>query len=394
MYHMSDCVAESDHVYSCTYAILTKNLLIAAWTKDASERLLAIDLETSNYTFTPYPLVDICFNAIARITSTSFAVIGSTPTSPIALYHSDLTSSFHSTVLKSSLELSIPVKYYSEAEHITFACKYGPNRSNSSHAIFLPPKNPDYEPPLNALPPLIVDMHGGPTSHVGRGLSLSWQYWTTRGFAVAAPNYAGSSGYGREYRNRLNGKWGISDVADAASCVAFLADTKRIDATRVGIVGGSAGGYAALQALCLYPSIWASGVSLYGISDVKAIVRDTHKFESRYADRLLFSDEIPSDEQKEIVFRDRSPLYQADSIKAAVLLLQGSEDEVVPPDQAEGMAKVIQEHGGKAKVMVFDGEGHGFRKAENVKRANLEQERWWVESLVRADEQGNGQTSI
>ncbi|MCJ1251817.1 hypothetical protein MMC30_009055 [Trapelia coarctata] len=368
---------------SCTYASLTPNILIAAWTKDASETLVVIDLETSSYTFAPYPLVDIRFNAIARVTSTSFAIIGSMLTSPTALCYFDLADPFKSTVLKSSLELSIPVKFYSEAEHITFPCVYGPNPSDSSHALFLPPKNPEYEPPPTALPPLVIDMHGGPTSHVGRGLSLSWQYWTSRGFALAAPNYAGSSGYGREYRNKLNGKWGISDVADAASCVAHLAATNRIDATRVGIVGGSAGGYAALQALCVYPSLWASGVSLYGISDVKALVRDTHKFESRYADRLLFGDENPSNEQKEKVFKERSPVFQADSIRAAVLLLQGSKDEVVPPDQAEGMAKVIQEHGGKAKVVVFEGEGHGFRRAENVKRAIVEQERWWVEGLVR-----------
>lgn len=383
IYHTSTCVEETDQSYSCTYANLTPNLLIAAWTKDAPETLIAIDLETSNHTFTPCHFVDMRFNAVAPVTSTSFAVIGSTPTSPTALCYVDLADPSQPRLLKSSLELSIPVRYYSEAEHITCPCKYGPIPSGSSHAIFLTPKNSDYEPPPNALPPLIIDMHGGPKSHVDRGLSLSWQYWTSRGFAVAAPNYAGSSGYGREYKNRLNGNWGIGDVADAASCVAHLAAAKRIDATRVRIVGGSAGGYAALQALCVYQSLWASGVSLYSISDVKALVRDTHKFESRYADRLLFGDEELSNEEKEKVFRERSPLFQADNIKAAVLLLQGSEYQVVPLDQAEGMTKVIQEHGGEANVVVFEGEGHGFRKAENVKRAIVEQETCWLESLVR-----------
>ena len=250
--------------------------------------------------------------------------------------------------------------------------------------MFMPPLNPKFVGPKGTLPPLILYMHGGPTIHVGPGLNMAWQYWTTRGYAYAAINYAGSSGYSRAYQQLLDGQWGVADIADAASCVEHLASAGLIDKTRVGVTGGSAGGYACLQALCTYPNTFAGGVSLYGISDVKTLIQDTHKFESHYADRLLFGTNADlSDEEMERIIRARSPLHHAERIKAALLLLQGSEDTVVPPNQAQRIIDAIKKQNGDVKAVFFEGEGHGFTKAANIERSILEQERWWHKSLVR-----------
>ena len=179
-------------------------------------------------------------------------------------------------------------------------------------------------------------------------------------------------------------------MGDAASCVEHLASAGLIDKTRVGIVGGSAGGYACLQALCVYPDTFAGGVSLYGISDLKALTQDTHKFESHYVDRLLFGANADlSDEEKKTIIQARSPLYHAERIKVALLLLQGSEDKIVPPDQAQRMIDVIKRHNGDVKAVFFEGEGHGFVKAATIERSILEQERWWRKSLVRDIESSN-----
>ena len=236
-----------------------------------------------------------------------------------------------------------------------------------AYAMFMPPKNPNFVGPKGTLPPLILYMHGGPTIHVGPDLNMAWQYWTARGYAYAAVNYAGSSGYSRAYRQLLDGQWGVADVGDAASCVEHLASAGLIDKTRVGITGGSAGGYAYLQALSTYPDTFAGGVSLYRISDVKTLIQDTHKFESHYADRLLFGANADfSDEEMEKIIHARSPLYHVERIKAALLLLLGSEDTVVPPSQAQRMKDAIKKNDGDPKAIFFECEGHGFTKAANI----------------------------
>ena len=366
---------------SCTYASLTADTLIATYTKDAADRLAVIDIKSDSYKDPGFPLVEIRNNALRRVSDTSFVVIGSTLTAPSALYHLDILNPSKVKVLKTSMEVDIPSSLYSEARHVSFPRVYGEDKDGEGHALFLPPKNPGYQAPAGKLPPLIVTIHGGPTAHEGPGLSLFRQYYTSRGYAFVTVNYAGSTGYGRAYRDRLYGKWGISDVADAASCVSHLASTSLIDPSRVGIVGGSAGGYAVLQSLCVYPEVWTGGVSLYGISDCKALIQDTHKFESRYIGKLLCPDNLSEDE-KEKIYRDRSPLYHADNITAAVLLLQGSDDKIVPPNQAWEIEKVIKKNGGEARVIIFEGEGHGFIQGKNVRTAIEEEEKWWVKTLL------------
>jgi len=360
---------------------LTTDTLIAAYTKDAADRLAVINVKSNSWTDPQFPLVEIRNNAIRRVSDTNFVVIGSTSTAPTALYQLDITNPSKVKTLKTSMEVNIPSSLYSEAEHISFPRVYGEDKDGEGHALFLPPKNPEYQAVAGKRPPLIVYIHGGPTGHEGPGLSLFRQYYTSRGYAFVAVNYAGSTGYGRAYRDRLYGTWGVSDVADAASCVAHLASASLIDRSHVGITGGSAGGYAVLQSLCVYPDVWAGGVSLYGISDCKALIEETHKFESRYIGNLLCDDKL-STEEKEKIYRDRSPLYHADNISAAVLLLQGSEDKIVPPNQAWDIEMAIKKNGGEAKVIIFDGEGHGFIQGKNVKTAVEEEEKWWVKTLL------------
>ena len=248
--------------------------------------------------------------------------------------------------------------------------------------MFLLPHNPDYQAPKGSLPPLVMDLHGGPTAHVSPSLSMASQYWTSRGYAFVSVNYAGSTGYGRAYRDLLNGSWGILDVADAASCAAYLCSSLQVDSSRIGIRGGSSGGYGVLQALCDYPQIWAGGISLYGISSLKALMEDTHKYESHYMDRLLFKDDT-SAQERERILHDRTPLSHASNITAPVLLLQGSEDKVVPPNQTRDMEKKIADNGGKVRMVIFEGEGHGFRQEQNIKKSLEEEEKWLHTTLIR-----------
>lgn len=320
---------------------------------------------------------------IERVSNTDFVVIGSTRDRLDTLYRGSIVQGAKLAIVKTSSSLSIPEPYHSKAKSISFKRTRDADGGGFSYALFLLPQNPSFSGPANSLPPLIVQMHGGPTGHVEPGLKLQWLYWTTRGYAVTSVNYSGSSGYSRAYRDRLDGRWGLADVADAVSCVDHLISSGLVDGSRVGITGGSAGGYACLQALCSFSSVFAGGISLYGISDVKALARETHKFESHYIERLLFGPKgNPSDDEKEEIFRARSPLYHADRIKAALLLLQGSDDKVVPPGQAQSMVDSVKRQHGDAKVVFFEGEGHGFTKAENIERSFIEQDQWWRKTLV------------
>lgn len=374
--------------------------MVAAWTYNATERLVIIDLTTLRYEFLNGPiaaLTGIVDSALVVTSSTSIAVIASSADSPQALYHMEFNRAASLTTLRPSTTISIPNRFFSQGRPISFPrsntrLESGENKDTTTkahltaHAFFFPPQNPHYVGPEGCLPPLIVSIHGGPTLHSGPGLSLQWQYYTTRGYAIALLNYAGSSGYGRQYREILNGKWGILDVQDAADCARYLSTSGIVDENAIGITGGSSGGYAALQAICDFPSLWAGAVSISGISDVEALVKETHKFESCYPLRLIFGQDVPKDESaRRLIYRERSPRFKAQKSKitAWTLLLQGREDQIVPLNQAEAMTRSILSNGGTAKLIDFDGEGHGFpRGAENALRAVREQNQWWCRSLV------------
>ena len=231
------------------------------------------------------------------------------------------------------------------------------------HAFFYHPTSASYCGQANELPPVIVMCHGGPTGATDSGLNLKLQYWTSRGFAVVDINYRGSTGFGRTYRQALGGAWGLADVEDTQNAVHYLAQQKKIDAQRCLIRGGSAGGYTVLSALT-FTDTFKAGASLYGIGDLETLATDTHKFESRYLDSLIG----PYPERKDIYIA-RSPIHHAEGLNCPVIFLQGLEDKVVPPNQAEMMVELLRLKGIKVAHVTFADEGHGFRKAKNIIQA-------------------------
>ncbi|KAJ5850799.1 hypothetical protein N7455_010655 [Penicillium solitum] len=369
---------------NCTYVCLTPTSMIASYTKNARWSFILIDLSNDSWQDMNLPVTDTIVLADNPLSSTKIALLGSSETSFNTVFTLDIADTVKLNTLKVASELPMPSSLVSKPEHISFPRVHGKSLEGVAHAIFYPPQNPDYQPPSGALPPLIVCVHGGPTAQTGTGLSITDQYWTSRGYAVVWVNYGGSSGYGRAYRDDLNGQWGILDTADAASCVSYLASTGRIDQNGVGVRGRSAGGYIVLQALCDYPNLFAGGNSLYGIGNVKALCEDTHKFESHYAFALLF-DPSADEAEKNRIFRERSPCLKADKITAPLLLLQGDEDLVVPMNQAEEMVEMMTKAGRHSKLVVFHGEGHGFRQAKSRITAVEEEEKWWKKGLLKMD---------
>ncbi|KAI8393751.1 Alpha/Beta hydrolase protein [Radiomyces spectabilis] len=268
------------------------------------------------------------------------------------------------SVLKPSSGLSLDPSYISIGKEIEF-----PTTDNKiSYCYFYEPKNPEYVG--EGQPPLRVLSHGGPTSQSDNAYSLAIQYWTTRGFAVADVNYSGSTGYGREYRNRLQKNWGIMDVDDCCNAALYLAEKGLVDRNKLAIEGGSAGGFTTLASVA-FRNVFSAGCCLYGISDITLLAKETHKFESRYPDQLI--GEYPKDEQ---VYIDRSPLFKADQIKCPVIFFQGAEDKVVPPSQSEIMVEAMKKKGVPVAYVKYEGEAHGFRRAENIKRT-MELEQWF-----------------
>jgi dipeptidyl aminopeptidase/acylaminoacyl peptidase len=242
------------------------------------------------------------------------------------------------------------------AEPVTFATSHGEH----AYGFFYAPTSELYAAPSDTAPPLVVLVHGGPTAGAAASWNASVQFFTTRGFAVLDVNYRGSSGFGRAYRDRLRGEWGVLDVDDCVAGARFLAEQKRVDPKRMFIRGGSAGGYTVLQALANH-RVFAAGSCHYGISDLEALTRDTHKFESHY-DRFLIG---PYPERRDL-FIARSPIHYVDKIQKPVIFFQGLDDRVVPADQTERMAKTLLAHGIQAEYHAYAGEAHGFRKAETI----------------------------
>ncbi len=275
-------------------------------------------------------------------------------------------------MLRQSFEVRTDVgRCISAPEAIEFPTENG----LTAHGLFYAPHNPDYQPPAAELPPLIIKSHGGPTGAASGDLSLDIQYWTSRGFAVFDVNYGGSTGYGRAYRERLNDCWGIVDVDDCVNGAQYLVEQGRVDGDRLIIKGGSAGGYTTLAVLTFRDSFKA-GASYYGVGDLEALARDTHKFESRYLDRL-----IGLYPERKDLYRDRSPIHFVERLNAPVIFFQGSEDKVVPPNQAEMMVKALRRKGLPVSYFLFDGEQHGFRGADTIKRT-LDAELYFYAALL------------
>lgn len=337
-----------------TYGFMADGRIAAAYTKDGLWRLAVID--TAGILL---PL-DLPYTGISglEVSGTKALFVGASATQPSAVICLDLTTGQHE-IIKRSTELDLDPGYVSVPEPISYPTSGGAQ----AHAFYYPPANKDAGAPPGERPPLVVRGHGGPTGATSPSFSLAIQYWTSRGFAVLDVNYRGSTGYGRPYRAALDGQWGVADVDDCAYGARHLVARGLADERRLAIRGGSAGGYTTLAALTFH-DVFAAGASHYGIGDLMALTRDTHKFESRYLDRIVGP--LP---QAEALYHQRSPIDHTDRLNCPVIFLQGLDDRVVPPNQAEAMVEALQRKGLPVAYLAFEGEGHGFRKAENVKRA-------------------------
>ena len=295
----------------------------------------------------------------------SIVAIAASPVAGPAVVRIDVSSGSYE-VLRTSRETSVDEGYLSVPEPIEFPTEGG----RTAHAFFYPPRNADFSGPAEERPPLIVMSHGGPTGATDPVLDLALQYWTSRGFAVVDVNYGGSTGYGRAYRDRLQGTWGIVDVDDCVNAARWLAAEGRVDGDRMVIRGGSAGGYTTLAALT-FRDVFAAGASHFGVADAAALAADTHKFESRYLDGLIGPYPEAAD-----VYAERSPIHHTDRLDRPMILFQGLEDKVVPPEQAEMMAEALRGKGIPFAYVAFEGEQHGFRQAATIKRV-AEAELWF-----------------
>jgi dipeptidyl aminopeptidase/acylaminoacyl peptidase len=267
-------------------------------------------------------------------------------------------------VLRPARDLGLDPAWFSHPEHVSFPTPEDGTGIDVAHALVYPPTNPQVSAPEGTLPPLLVLVHGGPTSATSAVLDLGVQYWTSRGFCVADVDYRGSTGYGRRYREALRGNWGVVDLDDVVASARFLADSGRVDPARMAIRGGSAGGYTTLAALCLRPGVFSAGASHFGVADLGALAADTHKFESRYLDSLVAPWPDGAD-----VYAERSPISHVDAFDTPLAVFQGEEDRVVPPEQAEAIVGALRAKGVPHAYLLFPGEQHGFRRAENIRAA-------------------------
>jgi dipeptidyl aminopeptidase/acylaminoacyl peptidase len=339
------------------YAFLADGRIACVFTRSAIDSLELLDRERGELERVELPFTSFHSPSL-RSHEQRLVFAASSPTQPSVVVTLDAASGRHEIVRRST-ELELDERYLSVAEPIEFEGADG----LPSYGFYYAPRNPDYAAAADELPPLVVSVHGGPTSHVSNALALDVQFFTSRGIAFVDLNYGGSTGYGREYRDRLHGRWGEVDVEDSAASVRYLSDRGDVDSARVEITGGSAGGYTTLLALAVRDE-FAAGASYFGVVDLVTFHEDTHKFESHYDEYLVG----PWPEAID-VYRERSPINQADAISHPLLLLQGLDDKVVPPSQSEQIVAALARRGVPYAYIAFEGEGHGFRKAENIRRA-------------------------
>ena len=340
-----------------TFVFESSNRIVCAYTKDSFWNLATLDLTRKTL-----ESIETSINYIERgnlvAKNGQVYLIGGSDSEPSSVVKIDLVSQ-KTEVLHRSREITIDRSYFSSPSTIEFLTGNG----ETSFAFYYPPTNPDHDGPAEEKPPLIVISHGGPTSQSPSCLRYEIQYWTSRGIGVVDVNYGGSTGYGREYRQRLNGQWGIVDVQDCVNATRHLSSQDEADPQRLAIRGGSAGGYTTLCALA-FADTFKAGASYFGVSDLELLAKDTHKFESRYLDNLVG----PYPERLDL-YRARSPIYHIDGISAPVILFQGLEDKVVPPEQSEKIYQAVKAKGIPVAYLPFEWEQHGFRRAENIKRS-------------------------
>lgn len=338
-----------------TYTFASQERLICTYTQQGIWYLASLDIQKKHLQSISTPYTE--FSSL-NVKGEHLLFIGASPTELNSVVEMNLASG-EIQVLRRASELEIDPGYISIPQALEFPTENG----QTAYAFFYPPQNRDYKAPETEKPPLLVKSHGGPTGATSSSLNLRTQYWTSRGFAVLDVNYGGSTGYGREYRQRLYNRWGIVDVDDCTNGARYLVERGLVDPCRLAISGGSAGGYTTLCALT-FRDVFKAGASYYGVSDLEALAKDTHKFESRYLERL-----IGAYPERKDVYIERSPIHFTERLSCPVIFFQGLEDKVVPPNQAEMMVAALKAKNLPVAYVSFEGEQHGFRKAENIKRA-------------------------
>ena len=338
-----------------TYAFSSPDRVVCSYQRGGSSRLALIDTRSLEMRDLETGLSSIA--SVRALPGKAF-VVGASPTGPAAVVGVVPETGEHWTV-RAAARLDLDPGYLSVPEPIAFPT----SRGETAYAFFYPPRNRDCAGPSDELPPLLVMSHGGPTGTTSNALDLRIQFWTSRGSAVVDVNYRGSTGYGRGYRQRLYGEWGVLDVDDCVHAARYLVSQHRVDGHRLAIRGSSAGGYTTLAALT-FTDAFQAGASHYGVSDLEALARETHKFESRYLDKL-----IGPYSQCQDLYRVRSPIHAARRLDYPVIFFQGAEDRIVPPGQAEAMVEALRDKGLPVAYVLFEGEQHGFRRGENIRRA-------------------------
>jgi dipeptidyl aminopeptidase/acylaminoacyl peptidase len=335
-----------------SYAFVSNDEILCTYASGGGSRLAR--LEVSGGRLDDYRLPYTSFGGI-RVEGGQACFVGAAPDRPSCVACMDLAEgSVHEVAIGSSLDLDSAL--FSRPEPIEFASEGG----RRAHAYYYAPRSAAFVGEAGTRPPLLVKSHGGPTSAASSALDLRIQYWISRGFALIDVDYGGSTGYGRTYRELLRGQWGVVDVEDCIAAALAVADEGRVDRDRLAISGGSAGGYTTLCALTFHDTFHA-GASHYGIGDLEALARDTHKFESRYTDGL-----VGPYPEEQALYRERSPIHFADRLSCPVIFFQGLEDRIVPPSQAEAMVAVLASRGIRHAYVPFEGEQHGFRSAPNI----------------------------
>ncbi|HEY6258704.1 MAG TPA: S9 family peptidase [Xanthobacteraceae bacterium] len=342
-----------------TYACAGNDRIICAYSSSGLGRLGVLEVRSKTLRPIDTPFTE--FGSV-RATSDRVAFRAGAPDHPVSIVALDLASGQHRILKKSTAILDQAEPRIADWLTSVQAVEFPTTGGTTAFGLFYPPRNPHFVGRPEEKPPLLVKCHGGPTGQAVSALNLTTQFWTSRGIAVLDVNYGGSTGFGRAFRERLHGQWGIVDVDDCVNGAKFLVAQGLVDERRVVISGGSAGGYTTLAAL-VFRDFFQGGASHYGVSDAAALARDTHKFESRYLDWLIGP--YPQEEER---YRERSPLYHVDRLSKPVIFFQGDEDQVVPPSQSEAMVEALRRKGNPVGYFLFSGEQHGFRKAANIQR--------------------------
>ncbi len=342
-----------------SYALTGDGRAVVRYSRDAVDRLGVLDLATGALRGLDLPFTSLA--DIRLLDRKSAVLLAGSALHPPVLLSVDLADGSH-RVLHEPAPTTLDADWISVPEAIEFPTAPGPGgEPRTAHAWFYPPRNPEFRGPEGERPPLLVFAHGGPTSVARAAFSLQRQFWTSRGFAIADVNYGGSTTYGRDYRQRLGGQWGVVDVQDCVAAVDYLVAEGRVHPDRVAIRGGSAGGFTTLAALA-FTDRFRAGASYFGVADIASLAADSHKFERKYDVSLIG----PPDEA---LYRARSPIHHLERFSEPLVTFQGSEDKVVPPNQSRMIVEALRKRGVPVAYLEFEGEAHGFRRAENIVRA-------------------------